>query len=773
MPIHGPRKSAPPRLPAAAVLVLVLASRAAAGEADPLSLPVITVYAPTPLHGLGLDPDKMPNATRIMSAGDIARGGEASLTGALDGQVGGVSLTNTFGNENQPDLRYRGFTASPVEGTPQGLAVYQDGVRLNESFGDTVNWDLVPDFAIDSLNLTSMNPVFGFNALGGAASLEMKNGFTYHGAEAEASYGSFHRVASSAQYGASKGPWGGYLGMGGSSDSGWREDEPSRLRKLYGDLGYDDAVGRSAHFSVTYGESHLAGTGPSPVQLLALDRAAGATYPDDVENQSVMLSARGTLPAGDNDSLQGGFYFRHFQQHIVSGNATSATACGSSYCSGSDVLTDPSGTPVPSSAGGAFPAELDLGWTNTNGVGGVLQGAWRDDLGGHDNQLTAGASFDYGYTGFESGTLFGSFGPDRSVTATLPVTSSGTIHDVSAVSQNSYAGAYFTDTFDVTPALSLTASGRYNAAVLHLDDRLGGDLNGVHHYYRFNPAGGAAWKFSSRATAYADYAENNRVPTAAELSCADPGQSCSLASFFVADPDLHQVVARTYEAGLRGAFETALGARGEWNAGLYRTDDTDDILEVAAPALGRGYFQNAGKTRRQGVEASASLKARLWRIALDYSLVDATFQSPLTLSSPNNPAADADGLIHVSPGDRLPGVPRHRVKLGLDGNPTAAWSAGVSIMAATGQYLQGDESNQTAPLAGYWVLNLHSEYALTRWASVYGIVNNALNRRYDVYGTFTDQSGVPYPAVPGGITDPRTVTPAPPFSAAVGLRVKI
>ncbi|HEX4049029.1 MAG TPA: TonB-dependent receptor, partial [Elusimicrobiota bacterium] len=472
-------------------------------------------------------------------------------------------------------------------------------------------------------------------------------------------------------------------------------------------------------------------------------------------------------------SFQGSAYYRYFQQHLDNGNPTGATACGGFYCSGTSPLTDPSGAPVPLSVGGAYPAEMDTGDTNTNGFGGAVQAAWREALGGRDNQLTGGAGFDYGNTDFRSGTLFGSFDDDRVADAYLPVTSTGAIHDVSVISKNAYGGFYFTDTFDLTPALSLTASGRYNLAILHLDDRLGGDVNGVHHYYRFNPSGGAAWKAAPWATAYANYAENNRVPTAAELSCADPSQSCSLASFFVADPDLHQVVARTYEAGLRGSFEPRDGARGQWNADAFRTDDTNDIMEVASQQLGQGFFQNAGKTRRQGVEAGVSLGTRRWRVALDYALIDATFQSPLTLSSPNNPAADSNGLIQVAPGDRLPGVPRQRLKLGLDGSPTAAWSAGVSLTAQTGQFLQGDESNQTAPLAGFWVVDLHSEYALTRAASLFVIIDNALNRRYDAFGSFTDQSGVPYPSVPGGITDPRTVTPAPPFAAALGLRVKI
>ena len=263
------------------------------------------------------------------------------------------------------------------------------------------------------------------------------------------------------------------------------------------------------------------------------------------------------------------------------------------------------------------------------------------------------------------------------------------------------------------------------------------------------------------------------MPTAAELSCADPKQKLDLASFFVADPDLHQVVARTYETGLRGVFAAGGRGRGEWNANVFRTDDANDILQVSAAALDRGFFVNAGKTRRQGVEASVSFGAKGWRVSADYSLVDATFQSPLTLSSPNNPAADANGLIQVGPGDRLPGVPRHRVKIGVDGSLTSAWTAGAAVNAQSGQVLQGDESNQTAPLAGFWTLTLHSEYAFTKSVSVFGRVDNALNRRYDVYGTFTNQSGVPYPAVPGGISDPRTVTPAPPFAAFLGLRVKI
>ena len=56
----------------------------------------------------------------------------------------GVALSSQTGNDFQLDFNYRGYVAGPVIGTPQGLAVYQNGVRINEVFGDVVNWDLIP-----------------------------------------------------------------------------------------------------------------------------------------------------------------------------------------------------------------------------------------------------------------------------------------------------------------------------------------------------------------------------------------------------------------------------------------------------------------------------------------------------------------------------------------------------------------------------------------------------------------------------------------------------
>src|SRR5262249_10950235 len=128
--------------------------------------------------------------------------------------------------------RLRGFAASPLQGTPQGLAVYMQGIRVNEAFGDTVNWDLIPKVAIGRSDIWTNNPAFGLNALGGAISFQMKDGFTYNGTEFDASGGSYGRVGGSLQYGVRNGEWGLYLAAEGLKDDGWRLQSPSRLARF-------------------------------------------------------------------------------------------------------------------------------------------------------------------------------------------------------------------------------------------------------------------------------------------------------------------------------------------------------------------------------------------------------------------------------------------------------------------------------------------------------------------------------------------------------------
>ena len=241
-------------------------------------------------------------------------------------------------------------------------------------------------------------------------------------------------------------------------------------------------------------------------------------------------------------------------------------------------------------------------------------------------------------------------------------------------------------------------------------------------------------------------------------------------NFFLSDPSLKQVVAHSWEAGLRGQFTPFGGARAQWNADVFRTDTDDDILFVASQVPGLDFFTNAGRTRRQGVEANVTLRTARLRALLGYSYVAATFQSPLLLDSPLNPAADANGQEQVHPGNRIPGVPAHRLKAVVGYNLSDAWTIGAAGIATSGQYLIGDEANLTRPTAGYVVLNLNTAYQITPNIQVFALMTNVLNAKYATYGTFAPTAAVPIAQVPGA-SNPRGLSPAAPVAGYGGMRV--
>ena len=320
---------------------------------------------------------------------------------------------------------------------------------------------------------------------------------------------------------------------------------------------------------------------------------------------------------------------------------------------------------------------------------------------------------------------------------------------------NDYVGVYVSDTLDLTRKLSLTLGGRYNYARLDLqnldpDPAFPDLLTGTHTYERFNPMGGLTYKIAPGLSIYGSYAEANRAPTAAELACADPVNPCLIESFLTADPPLKQVVSHTYETGLRGKLATFNNENIlEWTAGVFRTENDDDIITVASTINGRGYFTNAGTTLRQGLELGAQYHDRRLMLYSNYAYIDATFQTANVLSSPDNPSGfecipgnpDAGNCINVTPGSRLPGVPRHRFKIGFDYWLTPEWKFGSDLITVSDQVFFGDEANLNEPLAGYTVVNIHSSYDITKNIQIYGLVNNVFDTHYGLFGNYFNLDG--------------------------------
>ncbi|HEY6620475.1 MAG TPA: TonB-dependent receptor [Steroidobacteraceae bacterium] len=733
-----------------------------------------------------LERDKIPADAQMLSAADFDKTAGPDLLNALVRSLAGVSLSDQTGSEFQRDLNYRGFTASPVVGTPQGLAVYQNGVRINEVFGDIANWDFIPENAISRMTLVPSNPVYGLNAIGGALSFEMKNGFTYHGVEDETSGGSFGRIGTSIQAGGQNGNKSGYIAADAIDDAGWRQYSPSQLRRLYADAGLRGDDNTEFHLTLTEADNHFGAAAATPTEMLSQDWSSVYTIPQTTHNQLTFLTASASWKPSDTLTYQAVAYYRHFTQAHVDGNGTDAqntgcpdptVLCFPNLDGSLSNLTTTSGQTVPAAGALAAPSilgEIDRTWTNTNSFGGSAQAASSADLFGHGNNFVLGLSIDRGLVQFsttsELGRVNANTFPFVVGTGLFIDQPSGDVAPVGLGAQTLYTGVYTTDTFDVTKRLAVTAGGRFNVAQLTLTDELGNDplLNGSHSYSHFNPMAGATYKLTPNLALYGDYAITNRAPTPLELACSDPLRPCLIDSALVGDPDLQQVVTYTGEAGLRGHFDIAHGQL-NWTLGAYRALNTNDIVNVASPIPGHEYFQNAANTLRQGIEANASYKWDRWNIYANFTSVDATFRNALILSSPFNPFADANGHIFVVPGDHLAGIPDYRFKAGAEYQITDPWKFGADLNVIGSQYLIGDESNQSPKVPAYGVVNLHSSYKVSDHLELFGLVKNLFDRHYYVYGTFFDVTSFPYL----NLTDPRTFVPGMPFAAYAGLRATL
>lgn len=739
-------------------------------------LPPVEVVGVSPLIGSGIDRNAVPAESHVLNADDLARQGTPDLTGALNRQVGGVTLDSASGNPFQPTFLYHGFAASPLQGTPQGLAVYVNGIRFNQPFGDTVDWDLIPDIAIDQVNLEGSNPVFGLNALGGSVNVQLKDGFTYHGFEADLSGGSFGQIQGEFQFGRQADNISTYVAGNVLHQAGWRDLQSSDLQNFFGDVGWRSERAE-LHLNVTAAHDVLNGPGTSPVQLLAADPSAQFTAPNRISNQYVATSLAGTADVTDTTSVQALAYYRYFLQRVVNGNAPNDTPCND----GSGLLCSSPGV-YSTTLGGAFIldflsggpySQLDLQTTNTDAYGASAQVTNTDDVFGLKNHLVLGFSFDGAQTLFSASSYIGGLTPlDRVfIGPGVEIDEPGINSPVRVAISNATYALYAADTLNLTPRLALTVSSRFNAALIDLHDQNGGDLTGDHGYNHFNPAAGVTYRVAPWLTAYAGYAVANRAPTPAELSCAGPTNSCSLANFFVGDPSLKQVVAHTVEAGVRGAFTPLTGASLNYNLGLFRTNLDDDISFINSVTQGRAFFANVGQTRREGVDLGLQLKTARWLAYLAYSYIAATYQTGFVQASGNNPAADANGDITVRPGDRLPGIPANQLKLGATYRVTDKWTLGAAAIVASGAYLFGDEANLTSPLPGYFTLDLSTTYQLTDHVQLFAWAQNVTDTRYYTFGTFSPTSSVFLAQAPGA-SNPRSYSPAAPIGGFGGIRIQ-
>ncbi len=791
----------------------------------------ITVVGVAPADS-GMELNRIPQPVQVADSDDIADAGAVSLADFMRGDFAGVSLNDAQNNPLQPDLQYRGFTASPLLGLAQGIAVYQNGARVNEPLGDTVNWDLLPQSAIDRIALTGgAAPLFGLNSLGGALAVTMKDGFSHQGGGIDVSGGSFGRSRAGVEFGGNNGAFGYYLDLEDFREDGWRDHSASEASNIYGSLGWRGADSQ-VNLNYQHGESDLTGNGSSPIELLALNRAAIFTGPDITAHNMDSASLDFDYRPGTDTAIGGNLYFRRNRTRSFNGDASEFEICEfaagarlveglegddlaelgldeDDLCEGrfanaeglEDFLNE---TAAALGEHGAFDIEAieneelsgtgvlaDGAINNISGREQTIRGAdfqWTASTNpfGRPSRIVVGASWYEGESDFDSRLELAAIDPLTRLTTGL---GTGTFVDGEATlirTKTASSSLYISAATELNDAWTLTTSARANSTDVKLRDLSGErpELNGAHAYSRVNPSIGLVWLVDDGHSLYASVGESNRAPTPIELACNEYVYDLAV-EYAVADGGEADDI--DFECRLPNAFladppledvvaryfefgaRGRVGAAASYNLSLFRTDNKNDIL-FQTTGRATGLFANIDRSRRQGIEGrlAGRLGGADWFAS--YSFVAATFQDDFQVLSPNHDFADEAGEIAVGAGDRIPGIPAHQFKFGADYALGDRLTLSLDVIANSSQPLRGDESNQLAEIDGHTLVNLGARYRAAERLLIYAQIHNLFDAEFETFGLLGEEPGEVEVLLVEDFTQPIFLGAAPPRAAFLGLR---
>ncbi|MBS0448290.1 MAG: TonB-dependent receptor [Proteobacteria bacterium] len=657
----------------------------------------------SPLPGLSLTPDQIPANLQSATARDIKDAKSLNIGDYMNAQMQGVSANDYAGNPFQMDVNYRGFTASPQVGTPQGLSVFFDGVRVNEPFGDVVNWDLIPLAAIERFDLfPGSNPLFGLNTLGGALSLRTKSGYTAPGLEASVLAGSWGRTQVTLSGGAHDDTLAGFAALNVFDERGWRDDSPSRVRQFFGrgDLVLPKG---SITASLLAADNTLVGNGLIPIELYDQRPETVFTSPDRSVNRLWQLSLSGELDVSDRINIVGRVYHRQSDRDGLNGDIYEGF---DDFQASKDFIEDPTAPGGVRTRNGANQSSLVDGQANGTGVvdgtpiglltttslqqktdGIALQANWNLDR----HKFMVGASVDRSRATYTMVQQLGLIDAAHQVYLAPDEIDPQYYAASHQIPGNDFSGTettislFASETWTAASNLFVTAAARYNytttdshlavrtsAANVELHELITGtqglddnvDLTTQtaegFRYTSFNPSLGINWLPQPDLDLYGNLSRGARVPSVVELGCAFDStpvplivgsgaeqHSIGTAPRSLVGPGCNLPTTLSGDPYLPQIRSTSgeIGARGRlldrwnWSASLYRTDLTNDIYFVGV-GDNRSYFDTIGKTRRQGLELGIDGSVGPFDLKLGYSYTDATFESTFYTVSPHNSSAD-------------------------------------------------------------------------------------------------------------------------------------
>ena len=790
------------KLKLSAIVALALASSASLVAAEKMTTGTINVFSVTPLPSIGLPLNMIPANIQIVDPKGVANQTGVSIADYMQNNMLGVTVSEMGGNPWQPEINFRGYSSSPLLGNSQGLSTYIDGVRVNEPFGDVTLWDKIPSFAIGGMQLIpGSNPLYGLNTLGGAIAIQTKSGRNNRGAVLEYEAGSWGRQRSLAEFGgvSKDGSVDYIIGYQNTTEDGWRKYSPSHVNQLFSKIGWQN---ESTKLDLTYigSDNKLIGNGFTPQNLLSGDRDQIHTRPDLSNNYSHFLALNGSHWVNNDVMMSGNVYYRKSNRHTINGDLweleVGEDQIGSSIYNPYGFGTGGSGTGGTECANPEDCEEIEgigsaMNRTSTkqDTYGATGQMAFNQDWMGKKNQFIVGAGYDYSRMRFKqfeqinvseveseattviSGNetpVYEYESPDPVFDGSrLPIGPYNFARQSTGLSGKQYTARLFaTDTLSLNDKWHLNMGASWNFTRVDNVDVLRGPITPTNpgsltdrdSYTRLNPTVGLTHTPNKNLTLFASYSESSRAPTSIELGCSNPATPCLLPSQMADDPPLKQVVAKTYEFGSRGNVTENI----RWNAGVYQAMNHDDIQFTAASAVnGAGYYNNIGRTKRQGLDFGLVGNVDKLRWNASYSYVRATYDTEVEfINGSNSSGFYTDGVITAKPGDRIPSIPAHQLKLRGQYAVTPAWSIGGNVIGYSNQYVWGNENNRhranrvcddgdggtgadncaqgPGKLRGYFVVNLDTQYNIGSGWKAFAKATNIFDRDYNISGRLAE-----------------------------------
>jgi outer membrane receptor protein involved in Fe transport len=783
------------KLKISAIVALALASSASIGAAEKLTTNTVEVYSATPLPSIGLPLNRIPANIQIAKPKDVNNQPGVSIADYMNNNMQGITVADMTGSPFQPEINFRGYSASPLLGNAQGLSTYIDGVRVNEPFGDVTLWDKIPNFAIGGMQLVpGSNPIYGLNTLGGSIAIQTKSGREARGVGLEFEAGSWGRQRSLAEYGgvSKDGSVDYFVGFQHLKEDGWRKFSPTTLNQAFAKVGWQS---ESSKLNLSYiaTDNRLIGNGFVPENLLSGGRDQIHTRPDLTNNYYHHLALNGDHWVNKDTMISGNAYYRKSNRHTLNGDNWESDSYGTNYPETGLVASE-----------GYIGSVLNKTKTNQDTFGGSLQASFNQDLFAKKNLFVVGANYEQTKLKFSQrervniSNLADAGGVSLTTTGdeTDPNTASAfaalnsslvstNVFDdtrapimagnglqpeaqtVGLTGKQHYYGLFATNTLSLNDKWHLNTGARYNySKVDNLDTfNAPGAINSLtaqDKYIRLNPTVGLTFVPREDLTLYTSYSESSRAPTSIELGCSNPEAPCRLPAQMADDPPLKQVVAKTYEFGGRGDLTSNV----RWNAAVYTAMNHDDIQFVASPVSGMsglGYFSNIGRTKRNGLDLGLSGNIDKFKWNTSYSYIDATYDNALELVSNSNSedgdfGATTSRSITVNKGSSLPAIPKHQLKLRGQYQVTQDFSVGANLVAYSSQYVWGNENNAhrtnasdaceanggngrpgdvacgKGKLDAYAVVNLDAQYNIGKGWKGFAKATNIFDHEYDVSG---------------------------------------